>query len=315
MLPTVRRAEGGGRGRGWLALVALVALGCGGGEAEPKFTEPRVVLSDGAKLRLAPAEFAGVVEEMTLGTAVTAVAGKTEVSHDDEYVEVELDDGRVGFVERTSLGSTAEWQQVLDLRASIDGLQAQAGGQLKNRSNLRIAPGKQSRVLASVPGKTPFGMFRRVGVMEGEDKEIWYLVDLGEDRVGYVFTRKLDFAVPRNLPSHARYRRTVGWQQLGGETEHPTWLIASAGEGDLGCDFDRAEIYAWDPVSGAYGTMFTKKELRGVLPLGSEEVAGTWNFVLRTLNEDGSVTATRWSDSRPARVVETWSEDASGYLH
>jgi hypothetical protein len=295
--------------------MAAVALGCAGGEVESKFTESRAVLSEGAKLRLAPAEFAGVIEELALGTPVTAVADHAEVSHDDLYVEVELADGRSGFVERAALGSTAEWQQVLDLRASIEGLQAQATGQLKTRSNLRIAPGQQARVMASVAGKTPFGMFRRVGVMEGEDKEIWYLVDLGEDRVGYVFTRKLEFAVPRNMPSHARYRRTVGWQRLGGGDDHPTWLVASAGEGDLGCDFDRAEIYAWDPGNGAYGTMFTKKELRGVLPLGSEEVDGTWTFIMRTLNEDGSVTATRWSDSRPARIVESWSEDASEYLH
>jgi len=292
-----------------------VLLGCGGGDEGPKFTEPRAVMSDGAKLRLAPAEFAGVVEEMALGTSVTAVPDRAEVSHDDLYVEVELADGRSGFVERDSLGAREEWQQVLDLRASIVGLQPQATGKLKNRSHLRIAPGSDARVLLSAAGKTGFDMYRRVGVMDGEDKEIWYLVDLGEERVGYVFTRKLEFAVPRQLPSHARYRRTVAWQQLGGGEDHPTWLIASAGEGDLGCDYDRVEIYAWDPGVGAYGTMFTKKELRGVLPVGSEEQEGTWHFVLRELEEGGGVTATKWSDSRPARVVETWSEEASGYLH
>ena len=250
---------------GILALVALAALAgsmaCGGGEEVPRFTEARVVMNEGVDLRRAPAEFAGVVEVMALGTPVTAVPDATDVSHDDTYLEVQLEDGRSGFVERPSLGMPEEWQLVLDLRASVEGATAQSTGTLKSRANLRLAPGRDSRQLDSIAGKTPFSMYRRVAVMAGEDKEIWYLIDVGEGRIGYMYTRKLEFEVPRDLPSHARYRRTVAWQSLGGDEDHPTWLVASAGDGDLGCDYDQAEIYAWDPATGAYGTMFTKKDL------------------------------------------------------
>jgi len=291
------------------------ALACGGGEEIPKFTEARVVMAEGVDLRLAPAEFAGVVESMALGIPVTAVPTAADVSHDDTYVEVQLEDGRSGFAERSKLGLPDEWQEVVDLRASVEGATAQSTGELKSRSNLRLAPGKDTRILDSVAGKTPFSMYRRVAVMAGEDKEIWYLVDVGEGRIGYVYTRKLDFAVPRDLPSHARYRRTVAWQALGGVEDHATWLVASAGDGDLGCDYDQVEIYAWDPGTGAYGTMFTKKGLEGVLPLESEDREGVWHFVLRELAEGGGVTATRWADKRPAKVVETWQEEATVELH
>ena len=38
-----------------------------------------------------------------------------------------------------------------------------------------------------------------------------------------------------------------------------------------------------------------------------EERDGVWTFVLRDKGE-GETVATRWSDTRPAKVVETWSE-------
>lgn len=304
---------------GILALVALAALAgsmaCGEGEEVPKFTDARVVMNEGVDLRRAPAEFAGVVEVMALGTPVTSVPDATDVSHDDTYLEVQLEDGRSGFVERGSLGIPEEWQRVVDLRVSVEGATAQSSGTLKSRANLRLAPGRDSRLLDSIAGKTPFSMYRRVAVMAEEDKEIWYLIDVGEGRIGYMYTRKLDFEVPRDLPSHARYRRTVAWQSLGGDEDHATWLVASASDGDLGCDYDQAEIYAWDPGTGAYGTMFTKKGLKGVLPLESEERDGVWHFVLRELLAEGGVTATRWADKRPAKVVETWQEEATTSIH
>jgi hypothetical protein len=299
-------------------LVWVVVLG-GLGGCKPKveespFTESLVVMVEGTKLLMAPADFAGVVDQLALGTQVMAVPADTEVVYDTTYAEVELAYGRTGFIERTLLGPQEEWQQVEDLRSDVAGLQVQAVGTITARSNLRLEPQRDSRVIDSVPGKTAFEMYRRVASMDGDTKEIWYLVDLGEDRVGYLFTRQLDFEPPRDLPGHARYRRKVAWHAMGGAEEHPTWLVASAGDGDLGCDFDQVEIYAWDPSTGAYGTMFHVEDLKAVLPVDVEERDGVWHFVLREMGE-GETVATRWSDTRPAKVVETWTEPASPYLH
>ena len=52
-----------------------------------------------------------------------------------------------------------------------------------------------------------------------------------------------------------------------------------------------------------------------MLPLESEERDGVWHFVLRELGAGGGATATRWADKRPAKVVETWQEEATASIH
>jgi len=301
---------------GGLTAAALAGslAGCKPKVEESPFTDPLVVMVEGTKLLMAPADFAGVVDTLPLGTSVMAVPADADVVYDTTYVEVETAFSRTGFIERERLGPPSEWQMVEDLRASVAGQQVQAAGIVSSRSNLRLEPQRDSRVIDSVPGKTPFEMYRRVAAMEGETKEIWYLVDLGKDRVGYLFTRQLEFEPPRDLPGYTRYRRKVAWRSLGGDEDHPTWLVASASDGDLGCDFDQVDIYAWDPSTFAYGTMFHTEELHGILPVDIEQQDGVWTFVLREKGE-GETAATRWSDTRPAKVVETWSEPATPYLH
>ncbi len=305
--------------RWWIPLLVVAGLagmgmGCAGGEQVSPFTDALVVMREGTKLRMAPAEFGGVVDQLPLGTDVLAVPEDAEVSYDAAWAEVELADGRTGFIERIYLGPPSEWQQVVALRDSIAGAQPQATGTLATRANLRLEPHRGGRILDAVAGGTPFEMFLRVATMKGEDKEIWYLVDLGQGRVGYVFTRQLDVDPPRDLPPHTRYRRMVAWRQMGGDAEHPTVVVGSIGDGDLGCDFDRVEVYAWDAGAGGYGTMFSRRDLRGILPIETAEVDGRWTFTVRQLTDDG-VEATVWSDTRPARVLETRHEPPSPYLH
>lgn len=306
----------GSRGCVLLGVVAVLVVlgGCKPKEEESPFTESLVVMVEGTKLLMAPADFAGVVDRLALGTEVMAVSADADVVYDTTYAEVELAFSRTGFIERERLGPVEEWQQVLDLRAAVDAQQVQAVGTITARSNLRIEPQRDSRVIDSVPGKTPFEMYRRVASMNGDKKEIWYLVDLGKGRVGYLFTRQLDFDPPRNLPSHSRYRRKVSWRALDGDGDQTTWLVASVGDGDLGCDFDRVDIYAWDPSTVAYGTMFHVEDLKGILPVDVAEQDGVWTFVLREMG-DGETVATRWSDRRPAKVVETWTEPETEFLH
>jgi len=297
-------------------LTAAVTLpACGPKKEEPRFTVAWVVMREGSKLLMAPADFAGVVELLPLGTEVLAVPEETEVSYDTTYAEVELPDARTGFIDRKYLGPRSEWQQVEDLRASVVGGQTQATGQISQRANLRLEPGRQTRILDSIAGKTDFRMHRRVAVMEGAKKEVWYLVDVGEGHVGYVFTRQLDFDVPREFPPYTKYRRTVAWRTLGGDPDHPTYLAASIGDGDKGCDYDKAEIYAWDGAGGYYATVFVKSERKGVLPITTHEVDGKWFFETRELLDDGTIEVKRWSDTRPARVVETRTEEGEGVLH
>jgi hypothetical protein len=291
-----------------------LCLGCGPREVIPKYTEPLVVMREGTKLLLAPADFAGVVDHASLGTELKAVPEEADVSYDLAYAEVELADGQQGFIERKYLGPPAEWQQVLDLRASAAGIQPQADGTLESRANLRIAPGRDTRILDSIAGKAEFQMYRRVAIMNGDDKEIWYLVDVGEGRIGFMFTRQLDYDVPRAFPPYTKYRRTVAWQTLGGDPEHPTYIAASIGDGDRGCDFDKVEIYAWDGPGAYYATVFVESGLEGLLPITTEEVDGKWFFELRELKDEG-IEVKRWSDTRPGRVVETRVEASDGILH
>ena len=298
-----------------LASVTAGLVACGPKEEVPRFTAPLVVMREGTKLLMAPADFAGVVDQLTLGTHLRAVPVETEVSYDSTYAEVELDDERTGFIDRKYLGALDEWQIALDVRASVEGQQAQATGETRQRANLRLEPGRETRIIDSIAGKTGFRMIRRVAVMEGETKEVWYLVDLGDDRIGYIFTRQLDFDVPREFPPYTKYRRTVAWRTLGGDPDHPTYLAASIGDGDKGCDYDKAEIYAWDGAGGYYATVFVKSELKGVLPITTHEVEGKWFFETRELTDDGGIEVKRWSDTRPARVVETRVVDGGGYLH
>jgi hypothetical protein len=297
-----------------LSILVPGVQGCGPKEEVPKYTEPWVVMRQDTKVLMAPADFAGVIGTLDLGAALLAVPVEAEVSYDTSYAEIETTEGGEGFVERKFLGDAAEWQQVADLRASIRGEQAQATGELSQRANLRLGPGRETRILDSIAGKTPFEMYSRVAIMVGEEKEIWYLVDTGEGRVGYMFTRQLDWDVPKVFPPYTKYRRTVAWSTMGGDEQHPTYIAASIGDGDRDCDFDKVEVYAWDG-GGYYATVLVKSELMGVLPLNLEQVEGTWYFEIRTLTDDG-IQVQRYKDQpRPSRVVETRDEPLGPYGH
>lgn len=298
-----------------LLLVTSWALaGCEGKEKESPYVDALVVMREATKLRMAPAEFAGVVTELTLGTELLAVREDAEVSYDTTFADVQLTDGTTGFIERKYVGPPSEWQQVVDLRDSIAHAQPQATGIVESRANLRLGPGRDTRILDSIAGKTEFSMIRREGLMKGDTKEIWYLVDLGQGLVGYMFTRQLEFQHPGNLPPHVRYRRVVAWRPIGETTEHPTYVVGTIGDGDLDCDFDRVEIFAWDAGTGAYGTMFTLKDIRGILPLNVDDTTQPRNFEVREIKDD-EILVTVWSDTRPAKVLETRSEPATALLH
>jgi hypothetical protein len=151
-------------------------------------------------------------------------------------------------------------------------------------------------------------------------KEIWYKVRLADGRVGYVYTANLRFDPPPDIEQYTRFRRTVAWQKLrtvdaGALGSVGEYLVAYGTPGiDFGADFNRIEIYTWD--GRAYGTLYARSGMQGILPIRVSQEANELFIELRELDpkQAGKLIVRRYQFPRMKEVSKT-SADGDGFLH
>lgn len=151
-------------------------------------------------------------------------------------------------------------------------------------------------------------------------KEIWYKVRLPDARVGYIYTANVRFEPPPDIEQYTRFRRTVAWQKLrtvdaGALGSVGEYLVAYGTPGiDFGADFNRIEIYTWD--GRAYGTLYARSSMQGILPIQVKQEGNALLIELRELDpkQPGKVLVRRYDFPRMKEVSKT-TIDSDGTLH
>lgn len=245
------------------------------------------------------------------------------------WLEVRYAPKSYGYIERERLADKAMMDELKSLMASVEGKQVQANSIIDKRSRFRIGPSRDAPVIEFLRNAQKADIYGRVVTMrevKGEKKkDVWYKVRLEDGRVGYVYTANLSPTPPAALSRYTEGRTAVSWQSLrtredketGRSGEEYITTYRSAGP-DIGADFNRVEVYTYDPKSGQYATAFAKNKIKGVLPVNVIDRGGDNKiFQIRQLidGKGDKLRVQEYSFPSPIRLVREFEEDTTPAPH
>jgi uncharacterized protein YgiM (DUF1202 family) len=274
------------------------------------------------------------VTTLSFGQEVTVLERKRPATAHG-WEEIHAGQKLSGFVRSSTLGPPELIEKLRGLMKSIEGVEPQAVGVTTAATNFRLEPGSEGQVIEKLPAGTRFEMFERQATLTPQvvnpvaggpketkaRKEVWYKVRLPDGRVGYIYTRNLEFEPPTELTEYTRSRRTVAWlklRSLKSETSDSVneYLVAYATPGvDFGADYNRVEIYIWD--GKGYQTAFAQSSLQGILPIHVIHEGNDVFFELRELDnkQPGHVLVRRYHFPHPIKEVGRSNVEAAVGLH
>ncbi len=104
----------------------------------------------------------------------------------------------------------------------------------------------------------------------------WSLVRNREGQSGWILTRRLVMAIPDEVAQYAEGRHIVSYFALGqlrdGDTNKPTWLWTTIGNGTAPYDFDSFRVFTWSLRRHRYETAHIERNLHGYAPVLLKDV-------------------------------------------
>lgn len=239
-----------------------------------------------------------------------------------DWFRVRTLDGREGYIKLANIGGEEIIHKTLELRKSIEGMPVQAEGVLKNKANFRLEPGRQHKVVETLPAGRKFEMYERVVTLrptprkhrqlsaptaqlsptvmtdqgpglgsepEIAPKDVWYKVRIEDGRVGYIYTHNLQFTPPADIARIVNYMRIVAWRVIN-TTQDPDLgamndyvaVYAPLGQ-DPGCDYTRLYYIPWLKSKKKHEQM-AWRSIQGVLPVMNYHAHGKPGFSVRYLH-------------------------------
>jgi hypothetical protein len=166
-----------------------------------------------------------------------------------EWYRVRTRDGREGYLKDNLIGDEKIIKRTEELRQSIERMPVQAEGELKNKANFRLWPGRHHKVVDVLPPGKKVEMFERVvtlrapthtettGITRGQEqlledirsvsvsdsssdlqseseakKDVWYKVKIEDGRIGFVYTHNLKFNPPPDIDGIVPGMRLLAWR-------------------------------------------------------------------------------------------------------
>lgn len=247
----------------------------------------------------------------------------------EDWLEIKLGPKSYGYIERGKLADKTIMDKLKLLTAGVEGKQVQAKGIIDKKSFFRIGPSRDAAViefLRKSQNADVFGRFVTMRKVKGDEKkDVWYKVRLESGQVGYVYTGNFSFTPPGSIGRYTESRRAVSWQLLrtrdNGETnmagdEYITTYRSTTF--DIGADFDRVEVYTYDPKSGQYATAFARSKLKGILPVNVIAADGSNKiFQIRQLIEgkNDKLLVQEYSFPPPIKLVREYEEETTPAPH
>ena len=166
-----------------------------------------------------------------------------------EWYRVRTRDGREGYLKDNLIGDEKIIKRTEELRRSIERMPVQAEGELKNKANFRLWPGRHYKVIDVLPPGKKVEMFERVvtlqsakhpetiGITRGQEqllqdirsvsesdpssdlqsesdakKDVWYKVRIEDGRIGFIYTHNLKFNPPPDIDGIVPGMRLLAWR-------------------------------------------------------------------------------------------------------
>jgi hypothetical protein len=291
--------------------------------------------------------------QATLRDQVVTIYNRVGTVKNGERVEVLEREKRFSRV-RTA-GGIEGWieQRYLVDQTTYDGLQkltqenlsdpVQSPGVLRNDTNLRLTPGRETEHLYQLSAGARVSVLKRATAEKqpgasalaksggktsggkassGPALEDWWLVRDAQNRVGWVLSRMVDIDVPLEVAQYAEGQRFVAFFVLnqvqdagkeGGDKKISQYLCAITEPHDgLPYDYDQIRVFTWNVRKHRYETAYREHGLNGALPVTvtSEnfDKEGTLPvFILHVKDDSGNTSERKYKLNTPMvrRVLAT----------
>lgn len=304
-------------------LLFLVLAACKA--SDNKHTNTMWVIASSADVHEKPDVFSDAIDTVKFGDSVTGLDEKFRFGIPDDWLQIKLPSGKLGYVQIKYLADKTKLEKMDALLDLIETKQAQASGTTGRKAPIRLGPGRDAELIEVMRTPQNFDVYDKVTTTHThnnrEKKEVWYLVKLVDGRAGYIHSLNIKLVPPPDINMYTQGRKAVAWHMLREKEDAESgrkgrdYITAYAGTAlSPGADFDRIEIYNYDPKIGAYSTSFAKSGIKGLLPLNVIDTDGGGKIIkvrLMKKNEPGSVTIQEYSFPNPIKMVREYDEKDS----
>jgi hypothetical protein len=261
------------------------------------------------------------------------------LEREKRFSRVRTANGIEGWIEQRYLVDQATYDTLQKLTQENLNDPVQAPGVLRNDTNLHITPGRETEHLYQLSAGAKVAVLKRTTAEKqpgaaaamakaakmsagktggkappGPALEDWWLVRDGQNRVGWVLGRMVDFDVPLEVAQYAEGQRFVAFFVLnqvedagkeGANKKVSQYLCAITEAHDgLPHDFDQIRVFTWNVRKHRYETAYREHGLHGVLPVTvtSEnfDKEGTLPvFIVRVQDDSGNISERKYKLNTP----------------
>ncbi len=275
-------------------LALLLLSGCAESKIE-EIIDNATVVSDRASVRARNSATSRTLQVLTAGEKVDVL------ERDGNWFRIRHDDQLEGWMEETTLVTSAMQARVQEMVAASRNLTPQNTAVLRESANFRIEPGRSTPVIRRLErGKSVEVLDRVTTPRPGSNEyDVWLKVRTSPAEIGWVFSGLVEFDTPAGVAPYSEgyaYPAVKVLNQVQDSVAGPVdiYLVAERKQAlDPNIDFEGIRVFTWNMRMHRYETAFRTKGLRGVYPLEAGREEGNTTFHINELSGDGSTKTQR----------------------
>lgn len=273
-----------------VVLLTLLLISSCGPKPEPILDQATVVARN-ASLRMKNSSTSRTLRVLESGEKVDVL------ERQNNWYRVRFGEDVEGWMEESTVLTNATRSRIQVMVAASEHLTAQNTGVLREDTNFRIEPGRDTAVIRKLDSGTRVEVIDRVTTPRPESDssyDVWMKVRPSPIEVGWVYGGLVDFEMPDDVAPYSEgytYSavKTINRVQdsLAGQVN---WYVVGEHRNgmDPHLDFDGIRVFTWNQQRHRYETAFRTKGLRGVYPLEIGQTEAGPTFRVSELSEDGS---------------------------
>lgn len=283
-------------------LVTLLLLsGCAQSKTE-EIIDHATVVADRASVRAKNSSTSRTLQVLAAGEKVEVL------ERDGNWFRIRYDEQLQGWMEETTLVTSAMQARVQEMVAASQNLQPQNTAVLSDSANFRIEPGRTTPVIRRLDQGTSVEVLDRLTILRpgtpdsagsNDTFDVWLKVRRSPVEIGWVYSGLLDFDTPPEIGPYSEgyaYPAVKVLSRVQDSITGPVNLYV-VGERkqplDPNIDFQGIRVFTWNMGMHRYETALRIKGLRGVYPLEVGQEEGNPAFHINELSGDGSTKTRR----------------------
>ena len=272
----------------------LLLSGCAQSKID-EIIDNATVVSDRASVRARNSSTSRTLQVLAAGEKVDVL------EHDGNWYRIRHDDQLEGWMEETTLVTSAMQARVQEMVAASRHLTPQNTAVLRESANFRIEPGRSTPVIRRLDRGNSVEVLDRVTTPRpgSNESDVWLKVRTSPTEIGWVYSGLVEFDTPAGIAPYTEgyaYPAVKVLQQVQDSITGTvdTYVVAERKQAhDPNIDFEGIRVFTWNMRMHRYETAFRTKGLRGVYPLEVGQEEGNVTFHVNELSSDGSTKTRR----------------------